>query len=167
MQLFRIRCHKSNLLHLSAAKSISLSSKLPACSTFEIHKMPSADGATVEYPVYDVTFGMGSCLHHGVFVLINDDAGPLYDVRGSVSSNGGLTFAVHEETLQKFNNKVFKGHIRAVDLMRLEGICRDVPTPDTQYPPGSMTGAINPPCRCREWIVRVWNAVSHSNILIE
>ncbi|OWT43320.1 hypothetical protein VFPPC_17517 [Pochonia chlamydosporia 170] len=98
------------------------------------------------FTIYEVRFGVGNCLHYGVFVQTGTDgAGMLMDVRGSVNAGGKLVFNSRGEMLKN--------------------ICRGVDPPDTQYGSTPLSGGSSPICRCSEWNDRVWSAIYASGIV--
>ncbi|KID80415.1 uncharacterized protein G6M90_00g009610 [Metarhizium brunneum] len=116
--------------------------------------------------VYEVRFGVGNCLHYGVFVQTGSDgAGMLMDVRGSVNAGGKLVFNSRSEMLARFDMKTPMGAIDEHDVYTLENVCRSVDPPDTQYGTTSLSGGSSPICRCSEWNDRVWGAIYSSGII--
>ncbi|TWU72335.1 hypothetical protein ED733_001502 [Metarhizium rileyi] len=118
------------------------------------------------FTVYEVRFGIGNCLHFGVFVQTGrDGSGKLMDVRGSVNAGGRLVFNCRSEMLARFDMKTPMGVIGEHDIYTLENVCRRVDAPDTQYGSTSLSGGSSPICRCGEWNDRVWSAIYSSGIL--
>lgn len=118
------------------------------------------------FTIYEVRFGVGNCLHYGVFVQTGTDgAGMLMDVRGSVNAGGKLVFNSRGEMLNRFDMTTPMGVISDFEIYMLENICRGVDPPDTQYGSTPLSGGSSPICRCSEWNDRVWSAIYASGIV--
>lgn len=115
--------------------------------------------------VYEVQFGVGGCLHYGVFIKLKDNGdGQLMDVRGSVNAGGNLVYKCGSQQLERFDIANVKGVINEDQINVLENLCRGIPPPNSQYVSGTEE-TYNPACRCSEWNTRVWSAISDAKIL--
>ncbi|KAG6021905.1 hypothetical protein E4U41_002367 [Claviceps citrina] len=120
------------------------------------------------YAVFLVRFGEILPSHHGIFIQTNEDGcGTLLDVRGAVSANGRLVFKTSPERLSRFETAEAKGVVVGRErLGELEGICRGVAGPGSQYLARSEAGYTVPACRCGEWTARAWAEVDASGLVV-